>query len=302
MIVALLACAVPTDGSAAVSDAADTAEGAAADTAGDDTGDPSGGETPALLVEPSGGACPSFDEPGRIDLVSSGKERKAQVYWPSAGAGGAPVLFVWHPLGGTAKQMISYLDLESLAEDRGVIVVAPDADAASLFDWNFLDTPDDNYDLVLFDDLRTCAARELGADATRVYTTGMSAGALWTTYLGIQRGDTLAAVLVMSGGTGDVLTYGTPAYAFPALLTHGGETDTYNAGVTVLHFDEMTEAFAESLIADDHFVEVCAHDGGHDFPPDAPSLVADWLLPHRYGDPSPFAPDGAGLPEMCAPW
>lgn len=295
MLALVLACVTPSPSAERAGDGVD------GDTGDAGSGDPPAGESPSPLAEPSDGACPGFDEPGKITLVSAGKDRKAQVYWPSAGAEGAPILFAWNPLGGTAKQMVSYLELDALAEDEGVIVVAPDGDSASPFEWNFVGAAEANYDLVLFDDLRTCAVRELGGDPTRVSSTGMSAGALWTTYLGIHRGDSLAAILSMSGGTGDIIAYATPAHAFPALLTHGGTSDTYTAGVT-LHFDEMTEAFADQLTGDDHFVVLCEHDGGHAFPPGAPELVRDWLLPHRYGEASPFDPAAEGLPSGCAPW
>ena len=34
---------------------------------------------------------------------------------------------MWHPLGATGSQLVSYLDLDEMAEDIGAVVVVPEA-------------------------------------------------------------------------------------------------------------------------------------------------------------------------------
>jgi hypothetical protein len=107
--------------------------------------------------------------------------------------------------------------------------------------------------------------------------------------------------MTWSGGTGDVVKYETPAGDFPALLVYGGESDTYTAGSYTLHFDEATMAFAEQLYGDGHFVGLCNHEGGHNFPPDPQGMMTDWLLPHVYGEPSPYADsDLTEIEDFCS--
>lgn len=263
-----------------------------------DTGTPDAGPQPAALAAVSAGSCPTVTEPGVVKLTANGVERKARVLFPADRPAGMPVVFAWHPLGASARDLVNYLDLDTWAEDNGVVVVAPDS-AGSTFEWGFFGDATD--DLTLYDDLRTCLSEQLDVDLRRVYATGMSAGGLWTSYLGMHRGDTLAALLPMSGGAEPVAPYATPAADFPALLAHGGETDTWGNSQFSVDFHETTMRFADDLVADGHFVVVCDHGGGHTFPPQPTDLMAEWLLPHAYGDASPYASGDLGaLPSWCA--
>jgi poly(3-hydroxybutyrate) depolymerase len=278
----LLAC-IPTDDPAAKVD--DTA--APAET----------GPQPAPLAELSEGDCP--DPSGTSTFMSAGVEREVRVIVPEGDTTGLPLLFVYHPLGSNARQMVNWLGLEDWAEDNGVVVVVPSAREDNVFEWDFWST--DDYDVTLFDDVRTCLADDLGIDVTRVSATGMSAGGLWTTALAMRRADALATVLVMSGGvTEDFLPYEKPAQPLPVLAFHGGETDTYGGGGVELHFDVQTEEFATDLVADGSFVVVCDHGLGHTIPPEAVDMMTAWLPTHVYGQPSPFLAGLDGLADYCA--
>ncbi len=252
---------------------------------------------PAALAEVSGGDCPDLSSPGEFEINANGRDRSGLIYFPEEAEGPMPMIFAWHPLGASASLMKRYLDLEDLAEELGVIAVIPEADPSALFEWGFMGGADN--DLVLYDDLRSCIAEQHDADLSRVSSTGFSAGALWTTLLAIERGDTLSSVLVFSGGTDPVITYSTPGGTFAALLLHGGETDSYDAVVMVIDFQAATLAFAESLHADGHFVGIGNHDLGHTLPRDAAEIAAAWLPVHQYGAPSPFAEGGI---EEVADW
>ncbi len=268
-ILFLLACSSTPDDTAA-----DTAEAV----------DPLGGTAPLAPV--SDGAWPAgVAAGGEVTLTSNGKTRSVQVLLPASGAEGKPVVFVWHPLGGTAQDMIRWLRLRSWVDEVDAVVVAPDALASSMWEWGFFGDATD--DLTLYDDLRTCLVQDLGVDATRFSATGMSAGALWTTYLALHRGDTLATVAPFSGGTPNgILAYEAPAGPMPVVLFHGGETDIYGGGL--VDFYEATYTLADGLVDDGHFVVLCDHGGGHTLPAEARDAMSLWLPGQVYGEPTPF--------------
>ncbi len=280
MLLLLLACA-PTDPASSTDDSAPVEDL---------------GPQPAPLAEVSSGACP-VEGARSYSITSNGVERSVYYYMPENPPAGLPVLFYFHPLGGTASQMNSYLDLQGWAEENQVIVIAPNAQANNTFEWDFWNGKDD--DLVLYDDLRSCAVNELGADVTRMYASGMSAGGLWTSFLGTRRGDTLASILPFSGGDGSLYSYQTPAYQFPVLLAYGGDADTWGGGGVEVDFQAATLQFAAELDADGHDVVLCNHNGGHTLPRETMDITTNWLLGQVYGQPSPFAEGLSGFPDWC---
>ncbi len=286
LVLLLLACTAPS-----TDETGDTASG---DTAPDPNAYLKG---TAPLATVSGGECPSIDG-GKVELTSNGVERSAKVIVPSSGGEGKGVVFAWYPLGGSAQWMINALDLDEWAEQNDLVVVVPTASGEEAFEWAFMRAAEANNDLVLFDDLRTCLYEQLAVDLGRVSSMGFSAGALWTSYLSLYRGDTLASILPFSGGTDPVIEYRTPASAFPALLPFGGDSDTYGGGL--VNFWETQGNFAASLAADGHFVVVCDHGGGHTLPPESLDMMTAWLPAHTYGQPSPFLGDISAFPDYCA--
>jgi hypothetical protein len=266
------------------------------DTAVEDTApvDPYAGTAPPAEV--SGGDCP--DMSGDVSFTSNGIERTVKVLLPDGGGEGKGVVFAWYPLGGSAQWLIGALDLRNWADEHDLIVVVPTASGAELFEWAFMQASDGNDDLVLYDDVRACLYEQYEIDLGRVSSAGFSAGALWTSYLSLYRGDTLATILPFSGGTDPVIPYTTPAGPFPALLPFGGQTDTYGGGL--VNFYETVGNFADDLVADGHFVVLCDHDGGHTIPSEGPDMMDAWLPAHRFGEPSPFVGDISALPDYCA--
>lgn len=251
----------------------------------------------APLAEPSAGECPGFTDSGRYALTANGVEREVRLLVPSTGGEGAPVVFVWHPLGATASQMVTWFDLGEWADATGAVLVVPFAKSENLFEWDFWNGLTD--DAVLYDDVRTCLYQDLGVDLGRVSSTGMSAGGLYTSWLGVYRSDTLATILPMSGGTGSMFEYEATAWAYPAMLVYGGESDTWGGSGFQVDFEETTLAFAGQLAGDGHYVALCDHGGGHTFPREGMDMMATWLLAHEYGAASPFAGDLSGFPEWC---
>jgi poly(3-hydroxybutyrate) depolymerase len=255
---------------------------------------------PAPVAGPSEGTCPALASGGVLQFASAGVERTIHVFLPDGGAEGAPLLFVWYPLGWSAGQFASAIDAASLARELDMVVVLPEETEGNLFAWEFLVHPSP-HDLTLFEDVRSCASEQLAVDLHRVYTTGMSAGGLFSTYLTMHRSDALAASLIFSGGTEPVVEYEAPEEDIPVLLFHGGASDTFAAGPITVDFYDTTQSAAADLAEDGSLVIVCAHSGGHTLPPSGFGTVATWLLPHRFGASSPFEDgDLSALPAGCA--
>ena len=262
---------------------------------GDDTGTTGGEQAPERTPPAySAGACPALED-GVIEDFATGDTRyRVKVVLPPDPQG-APLLFAWHWLGGSSGDIVRYMELDDLAEAEGAIVIAPDSDGSD-YEWHFLDDPDGNPDLQLFDDLLSCAWEQHDVDMERVHALGMSAGGLQTTYLTLYRAQWLASTAIFSGGTLDGM-YETPAWPLPVLVTWGGAGDTYGS----LSFDATSTYLSEQLQADGSFVVECEHTLGHQIPDGATTWAWRFLADHPYGvDPEPYVQDlPDDFPDYC---
>lgn len=246
----------------------------------------------------SNGTCPELED-GFNDGFPSGDDERAFLIELPDEPEGAPVVFAWHWLQGSAGGIMDQLDFASLAGE-GAIVVAPVASGNSSFEWEFLSSATGNPDLQFFEDMLSCIDAQWTVDLDRVYSTGMSAGGLFTSYLTVHESQWLAATAPLSGGVTED-QYVVPARKLPVLLTWGGPTD-FAVG---FDFHTANETFSELLRDDGHFVAECMHDDGHFPPPDSPALTWRWFEAHPKGvDPEPYAdglpdayPDFCSLPE-----
>ncbi len=275
---------------AACTGASDEGDSAPPDGSSDSGADP--------VVERDGpayskGDCPTLAA-GRNDFATGDDSYRVELILPEDPVG-APVVFAWHWLGGSASQAIRSMSLQDFVDGSGVIVVAPDS-AGYQYEWHFLDDPDGNPDLLLFDDLLGCLWRQYDVDLERVHAVGMSAGGLWTSYLTLHRAQWLASTAPLSGGA-QTGSYSTPAEPLPVLMTWGGPSDLYGP----LSFDETSRYMVEQLRADGSFVVECEHDRGHTLPPGGLDYAYRFLLDHPRGiQPEPYA-DGLpeGFPSFC---
>ena len=174
----------------------------------------------APLTELTSGECPKLSKSGRQSFVSNGVDREVLVYMPRKAPADMPVVFFWHGLGDTAENLARALDLEDFAKKNDLVVVVPESLDPLLLTWNVLSGGDD---AALFDDMRTCLSQELDVDLERVHTAGFSYGAMFSTWLLLERGDTLASAVVLSGGVSEGLGIGyrSPAAPVPTLVTWG---------------------------------------------------------------------------------
>ncbi len=271
-----------------VSDDTGATDTGTADTGGAEEGpaevDHSDDAPLAGLAELSNYDCPDFEKQTST-FWSSDEMRDVTVLIPSTGAKGKSVTFVWHSIGTLPEDFVQTFDLDQMAEDQDTVFVLPEQKPANYLAWDYY-IEGGGDDLVLYDDLRTCLSQELEVDLTRVYSWGFSAGAVWTSYLALNRGDTLAAIVAFSGGVVDIVfEYLDPGQNFPALLFHGGKTDVWGiSGVYEVEFMGTTIAMADALKEDGHQVALCDHGLGHYVPNEWKTAVTQWLYPNVYGE------------------
>ncbi len=128
-------------------------------------------------------------------------------------------------------------------------------------------------------------------------------GALFVTVVARDRGDTLASIVEMSGGSDLEIPlfselfseYDTPAYDMPALLVSGGSADIWpDPSFTLVDFVAATDKLQGQLSDDGHYVVRCDHGQGHTVTYATMDLAWDWVESHEYGVPSPYLHSGIG--------
>lgn len=129
-----------------------------------------------------------------------GVQRDYRLYVPPGYTGNSPLrlVFVWHGLNGTADDMVAGLPLPTFSGADAVVIAAQGLPlVAGKAGWQ---TWPGSRDVRLFDALLARAKSTLCVDHQRVFSTGMSDGAIMTNFLGCVRGDALRAIAPMSGG------------------------------------------------------------------------------------------------------
>ncbi|MCP4810808.1 MAG: prolyl oligopeptidase family serine peptidase [Proteobacteria bacterium] len=268
-------------------------DGVAGDSAGD-SGPLVGG--PPAPVAYSGGTCPDMKN-GEMTITSDGIDREIILKLPGDPSG-APVWFNWHWLGGSASDAVRYQGLKTVKQAGYIVVVPESRDGMAASEWGFIgDGSQAGPDLALFDDVLSCLDEQYDVDNSRVYTTGMSAGGLWSTYLVMHRSEYLAAAAPLSGGTGVFVDYTEPARDMPVLLTWGDANDKYNG----LSFDDASKEFEADLVEDGHWVRTCVHTQGHVIPNEATDYTLQFFEDHPWGvDPVPGFGDASVYPSFCS--
>jgi len=243
----------------------------------------------------SNGSCPALVDGVNKRFQVGEDKRKFRLSLPE-NPEGAPVIFLWHWLGGSSLQAMNYLSFDGVEGAEKAILVAPNTDGYA-YEWRFDKPSADNPDLLFFDDMLRCLYEEYQIDLDRVYATGMSAGGLWSSYLIVHRSERFAAIAPLSGGAMEP-AYQTPVEPIPVLLFWGGENDTY-AGFS---FETASQLFSGFLREDGHFVVECNHGEGHTFPSEVFPAMWTFFEAHPKGvSPEPYASGlPASFPSYCS--
>lgn len=275
--------------------ASGAADSAATDTAAaalDTTTAPPSPPTPYAY---SGGDCPKLAA-GQNTLFSWDTSRSVDLYLP-AELKSAGLLFLWHGLGDSKENFGKATNAQAQANILGAIVAVPQSKGAAT-GWGWASDDSALRDVQLFDDLVTCIDKQFDIDNERIYTMGFSAGALWSSYLVINRSTFLAAAVIWSGGTGSTAyKYKTPKRKIPVLASWGGKNDN-----AVLSFAETTGNFVGALTKDGHYVIACDHGLGHTIPPNGLNWGMKFLQAHRWATltNTPFkGGDTSAFPGYC---
>lgn len=159
--------------------------------------------------------------PVDLSLTVDGVERRAIVYRSSVTGKPAPVVFVWHGFtGGSRQAAFSYGVHKAWPE---ATVVYPQGLDVQLLGkkapgWQIAPKTLDNRDVKFYDALLKKVEKDFQGDSHRIYTCGMSNGAIFSYVLLAERGKDFAAAAPVAG-------FAPPAFkgapAVPILITHG---------------------------------------------------------------------------------
>ena len=310
LALALSACGTTTaaSGTTTTTDTASGADTASSDvTTAADVATTDVQQAPQPATPPAyTGTCPDFTKGGTVTMTSGGFKRSMRVSLPTdMTSPDTALLFMWHGLGDSASNFSAAFGAPSIAKNNNAVVITPDVCSASgcsqMFGWAFL-TNDGGNDVQLFEDVISCVSQQITIDPRRVYSTGFSAGALWTTWLLINRADYLGSVAIFSGGIDPAqVAYVTPKWPIPVIGFYGSQNGDQFQGIVFFH--EIMQTLIADLRTDKIFTVDCDHEtNAHTIPAGGVATGMEFMFNHKYGDKSSYETDGAlpsNFPDYC---
>jgi predicted esterase len=302
----LAACGSTTasNGGSTADAATDTTEGSdvAADMAAADVQQVPQPTQPAAYT----GTCPDFTKGGTVTMTSGGFKRSMKVSLPPDMTGpDNALLFLWHGLGDTAANFSADFDAPGIASAHNAVVITPDVCSASgctqMFGWDFLDATG-GADVQLFEDVISCVTQQINVEPRRIYSAGFSAGALWTTWLLINRADFLGSVAIFSGGIDpSQVPYVTPKWPIPVIGFYGSQSGDQFQGIVFFH--DLMQALIGDLRGDKIFTVDCDDElNAHTIPDGGVDAGVEFMFNHKYGDKSSYEASGKlpkNFPDYC---
>jgi len=280
----------PAQGDAQSEAADDAADEQSLADAAEEAAQPDGSPEAAGDAAPPAFDCSKLTAGLNSGLVIDGIERSIILDVPddAATAGPLPVVFNWHGLGDTAKNMQSLLSGAVNGPTYKFILVTPEDSAYKLsamgnsftLDWDAFNADDSNREVRLYDEVLSCLKTRYSVDADRIHCTGFSIGSIVCDMIGTLRGDTYASTATYSGGyLNDPDNYNSlmasvvkwPEYAitnrYAQMFLHGDAQDTYAlGGLITIHFDQYAIHDSAFLAAKGHDNVLCNHGKGHSAP------------------------------------
>ncbi len=132
----------------------------------------------------------------------------------------APLLFNFHGLGSNMQEQSVYTQLERQGGARGYVVITPNGQGDVLRHWSLLPSASTNPDVAFVQTMLRATNRALCIDQKRVFSTGISNGAIFSTLLACALPGRLAAIAPVAGiNATEVCAAGTPRIS--VLAFHG---------------------------------------------------------------------------------
>src|SRR4051794_33110536 len=212
-------------------------------------------------------ARPARDPCADVALATSELDGGALLRMPPAAATAAPLPLVvlFHGAGSSARAALGLL--ASVADDAGVVLLAPQARAST---WDAIRGgfgPDvAQLDAQLAQVFATCPI-----DAAHIALGGFSDGASYAVSLGLGNGDLVTHMLAFSPG------FAAPAawYGRPRLFVTHGTADA------VLPIDRCSRVVVPRLRREGYDVVYIEFEGGHEVPAAVARRSVEWLLDRR---------------------
>lgn len=244
------------------------------------------------VIPPPGSECPNFTS-GTISY--GGVSGITMVAGPKASSPSAPMVLYWHGTGSFAGEYAGMAAAVSqgVQAEGGVLISFQsssgqgDSSCSGTFIFSL-------GDMDIIDDLVGCAVKNHNVDPRRIYTTGCSAGGLFSACLAARRSSYIAAAAPNSGGFAIPQPFET-MYT-PALMTVHGAA---GRDVVIIDFSNSSATADMAFKSRGGFVINCDHGGGHCGGAGQAPSIWKFFKAHPYGvDPYPWA---GGLPADFDP-
>ena len=198
-------------------------------------------------------------------ILPVGGKRDSYLYVPSryTPRQTMPLIVLLHGAGGHAQDGLDIL--RSLADQAGLILVAPASDAST---WDIIAARTYGSDVSLIDQSLTHVFERYAVDTTHIGISGFSDGASYALTLGLANGDLFTHVLAFSPG-------------FIGPMTASGEPQIYIAHGTedeILPVNPCSRSIVKQLKRLELDVMYEEFDGGHVIPADVAQSAVNWFL------------------------
>jgi phospholipase/carboxylesterase len=174
-----------------------------------------------------------------------------------------PLLLLLHGATGSAARITSRTGAFDLAEEFGVVVLAPDSRAVT---WDIATGPP-GPDLAFIDRALQHVCARIALDSHRFAVGGFSDGASYALSLGLTNGDLFSHVIAFSAG----FIKARRAVGHPAIFVSHGTRDE------ILPADDTSRKFVPDLENGGYAVRYREFTGGHTVPPEIAREAFKWL-------------------------
>jgi len=233
----------------------------------------------------------------QIEVLNvNGVKREAEVYAPAKKTKNPPIVFAWHPHGGTMVGAANLFKIQQywpeavVVYPQGLKTKSPVDPQGHTFGWQRVEGDDGDRDLKFFDALYAKMDQQFSFNHKRCYSMGFSNGAFFTYLLWHVDGDKLAAASMAAASIDDPNKPLKPLPVFVIAGTHD-TTVQFSDQRTAIMYDRQvdgvpTNATPQISNGIRHFhgskadLNTYIHQGGHIYPPSMSPFVVLFFKNH----------------------